>query len=642
MALRLVGSMQGLHLLLLENDASQAELIAQELVHLGPEHRIERVESLAALETAIADRRPDAVISELQLPAFSALEALAIVRASESDVPFVLLCTPLDEERAIEAMSRGAQDYVFKSGLARLVPALRRELAEAEARHENAASTAKLEEEEQRYRALIENSIDLVAIVDIDGTIGYTSPSHHHILGYQTAELAGRNAFTFLHPDDRQRVREIFESQAKFPTNSNAVEYRFRHNDGSWRWLESIGRNLFHHPAIGGVVITSRDITESRLLQEQLAQAERLSSIGRLAATVAHEFNNVLMGIQPFVDVIRRHGADREKIVSSTAMIATSVERGRNITQEILRFTQPATPSLQPVHTRQWLERLEQHLREILGTRHHLDLDAHDDPDMMADPGQMAQVVTNIVLNAREAMPSGGAIKIGLSTVQGARVFPFGVIPDTRRYVHISVEDSGSGIEREFLGTIFDPLYTTKKNGTGLGLAVAHQIVHRHEGYIFVESLPGSGTTLHLFIPTAESPAAAVHAPVQAEPSDGSERFNILLVEDDATVAEGIAEVLKLADHQVTVARTGRAAKLAVERREFDAIVLDVSLPDMSGFDVFHHARGIHPTLPVVFSTAHHEPAALESIIGESTHVAYLMKPYDVDALMEELRRVVR
>jgi two-component system cell cycle sensor histidine kinase/response regulator CckA len=632
-----------LNLLLIEDNPDDAALIERELARLGTSVRTHRVETEEELSAALASERWDAVIADYRLPSLTGMQALQMTRALDAEIPFILVSGTVEEEIAVEAMRQGAHDYIMKSNLVRLGPALRRELHEAGVRRERAAAIEAIKASEKRFRALIENGSDVIGIMSADGITRFTSPSSERVLGYRPEELLGTSPFERLHPDDVERLLTVFKEGVAQPGSLRRVEYRYRHKSGRWLWIESVAQNLLHEDEIRGVVVMSRDITERKLLQEQLADAERLSALGRLAATVAHEFNNVLMGIQPFCDVIRKISSDRPKVVNATNAMSGAVARGRRVTQDILRFTHPAHASLQKLDVLSWIDGYAGEVRQVLGDAHPLVLETPDEPmTITADAHQLTQVMMNLVLNARDASPAGGRIRITAERFCGARVFPFGVIPDDREYMHISVEDNGSGIEKEVLPRIFEPLFTTKRSGTGLGLAVAYQIVKQHDGYIFVESTRGSGTTFHLFIPSEarQTHTATPALPDTVLPSE-EQRLHVLLVEDDATVADGTASLLKFADHKVTVARDGATGLEYAASIPFDVAILDVNLPDMTGIEVFEQLRRTFPDLPIVFATAHYQPSALANVIGNAPAVACLMKPYDASALQREISRVV-
>ncbi len=495
---------------------------------------------------------------------------------------------------------------------------------------------------EERFRALVENSSDGIILLDRDGKIFYASPAVIRILGYAVDAVVGFDVFTLVHPDDLDSARERFHDVSAVDARPLLTELRCRHNDGSWRHLELLWSNRLDDPAVHAIVLNYRDVTERRQSEEerrrleaQLEQGRRISSLGRVAATIAHEFNNVLMGIQPFAEVIRRSAATDEKVQKAAGQIITSVARGKRVTQEILRFTQPAEPAFQSVVLSEWLQHLMPELRVLIGQRIEIHIEAPRHPiAARCDPAQLQQVITNLVINARDAMPNGGTITVIIADHGNERQFPFGRIPDGM--VLLAVRDTGSGMLPEVLESIFEPLFTTKRSGTGLGLAVAQQVIDRHGGTIRVESTPGEGTTFYILLPAA---AQASIQQIQRRINSSSVR-RVLLVEDEPAVASGIATLLEGEGIEVLAVERGGDAPDATVSFRPDAVILDLSLPDMSGLDVYVVLKTLVPDLPIIFSSGHADQAALEQQI-DSSSIAFLRKPYELEALLETLQKIV-
>jgi two-component system cell cycle sensor histidine kinase/response regulator CckA len=385
------------------------------------------------------------------------------------------------------------------------------------------------------------------------------------------------------------------------------------------RVLDSTGRPT----RVVGVV---QDVSDRRHLEDRLHQAERVSSIGRLAASTAHEFNNILMGVQPFAEVILRNSEHDARLHGAALQIVDVVARGKRVTQEILRFTRTPDPVRIVVDVASWLASAYGELWQIAGDRVAIGIEAEAGIRMQADPHQLRQVLTNLVSNARDAMPDGGAVMI-----RAAR---------SDRQILLTVMDNGVGMTTETMRMVFEPLFTTKNvGGTGLGLAVAHQIVERHNGRIWAESTVGVGTAFHLLIPAAADEEPATLPPAPSYPRDTTLR-RLLLVEDDAAVASGLVAVLQLDGIEVDVASCGLEAAARIESFVPDAVVLDVDLPDIDGFTVHDEIARRWPDLPVLFSTGHGD-AKLNHRLLDRPHVGYLVKPYDSETLLHALGKLV-
>jgi PAS domain S-box-containing protein len=392
---------------------------------------------------------------------------------------------------------------------------------------------------------------------------------------------------------------------------------------------------IYEEGEIAGAVVMFQDIAERKRLEKSLEQANRVASLGRVAATIAHEFNNVLMGIQPFAEVIGRNKAADERILKAAEQIIGSVNRGKRVTQSILRFTQPAEPSLQPVVLSDWLNQLVPELRALIGQRIVIDIDVPDRPiAVLCDSVQLQQVVTNLVINARDAMPDGGTITLTIADSGSGKHFPFGNIPP--EMVLLAVRDTGTGMSAAVQKNIFDPLFTTKRSGTGLGLAVAQQVVARHGGSIHVQSAPGAGTTFFILL---QATPPVTESEEKRREKDGR-IHRVLLVEDEPAVAEGIAALLEGEGIEVRLVKRGSDAQAAALSFHPEAVVLDVGLPDMNGWDVYLALRKTTPGLPIVFSSGHGDQGALERQ-ADASSVAFLRKPYDIDTLIDVLHKVI-
>ena len=485
----------------------------------------------------------------------------------------------------------------------------------------------------RNLQLLLESTVEGLITADLEGRCTLWNSAAANVLGRDHSEMHGANVQHILFGDAAASEPSI-TSVAKSGEVRTASRGMFQRSDGTQVPVEYSAAPVIDGGVSVGVVISFSDVSERRRLETKLEQADRLTSLGRLAATIAHEFNNVLMGISPFVEVIRR-GRNTEAALDH---IGRAVKRGKRITEDILRFTQPAQPVRIAFDIGPWIDNIGLEARTLLPPS--CTLECHVEPGLRinGDSNQLQQIFTNLVLNARDAMPSGGTATIDVRREPADARLPYATIEHPERYAHFTVRDTGCGMSPETLRHIFEPLFTTKKNGTGLGLPVAHQVVLRHEGEIYVESNPGSGTAFHIFLPLADD----VEARAEVLPAELPVTFThrVLLVEDDRTVAMGIALLLELEGLRVDVVDSGAQAIDAVEVNTPDVVVLDVGLPDMEGTNVYRAIAARRPELPVIFSTGHGDRAKLESLL-EQPHVAYLLKPYESGALLGAIRDVM-
>jgi PAS domain S-box-containing protein len=505
---------------------------------------------------------------------------------------------------------------------------------------ERAAAEETIRRLSHQSELVLNYAAEAIVSVDRNGKPIVTNPAAVKMTGFSVDEfLAAPTIHALIHHSRGDGTPYPLEDCPVLQTirdgvSRTAQEVYWRKSGESFA-VEYSSSPIYEANEIAGAVLIFQDITQRKRLEKQVEQAHRVSSLGRVAATIAHEFNNVLMGIQPFAEVIHRTAADDDKVQKAASQILGSVARGKRVTQEILRFTQPAEPAFQPVVLADWLQNLLPELRAMIGQRIEIEIEAVPRPVIArCDPTQLQQVLTNLVLNARDAMPNGGTITLILADHGHHGQFPFGTIPDGM--VLLAVRDNGSGMLPEVRRSIFEPLFTTKRHGTGLGLAVTQQVIDRHGGAIHVESAPGEGTTFFLLLP------AAVNAPERRakESASGISIRRVLLVEDEPAVARGITALLEGEGIEVLVVERGGDAPDAADSFRPDAVILDLSLPDISGLDVYVSLKTISPDLPIIFSSGHADHAALEHQIDSST-VAFLRKPYESAVLLETLQKVI-
>lgn len=512
------------------------------------------------------------------------------------------------------------------------------------ARDVNEARRVEAERERvtRSLQLLLESTVEGIYTLDLEGRCTMVNRAAARFIGLPATEIVGRYVHELVHertpngppaPIDDWFVRAVLLDGESRTSTSDV----YSRTEGTVVPVAYSAAPIIDNGQRVGAVVTFTDLTERRKLEAQLEQANRLTSLGRLAATVAHEFNNVLMGIAPFVEVIRRE-ISPQSVALALDHIGSAVKRGGRITEDILRFTQPAEPVRAPVDIDAWLSTVGVEARSLLGTRYEVQL--HTEKLWIeGDASQLHQIFMNLILNARDAMPDGGTITLTARHEREDAKFPFGAVDDPSRYVHLIAADTGCGMSEQTLRHAFEPLYTTKRSGTGLGLAVTHQVVRRHGGEIFIESARGTGTAFHIFLPRGNAPAELAVVSV-GERQVGGRAREILLVEDDPSVALGLTALLEAEGFVVRVAGTGREALASLREAPPDAVVLDVGLPDMDGKAVFAQISATYPVLPVIFSTGHTDRGGLEALLTRPS-IGYLLKPYDAEALLDTLEAVM-
>jgi PAS domain S-box-containing protein len=495
---------------------------------------------------------------------------------------------------------------------------------------EQRRATEELRRSETRYRTLIEEAKDIIFTCDVDGRITTLNHAFEEITGHRTVDWIGRHFGEILEPESVGKAAHHFkEILARHGTSLR--ESKLRAADGRTILIEGTARPLMNDGRIVGTIGISRDITERRRLENIVERSSRFTALGRLAATLAHEFNNVLMGMQTTIDVMQRRN-DRDDVRDNLATLRKAIDRGSHVTREVLRFTRIAEPRFATVDVEDLLRTSIEEIRSL--TSPHIDVQVQSPAAgtlyVSADSEQLQQVFANLALNARDAMPDGGTLIISATKYDSAS-------PDGKGMAAISFQDNGCGMGSDTTSLIFEPLFTTKRNsGTGLGLATAQQIVDRHGGRIDLETEPGHGARFTIVLPVvpAEQQPSETNAP-----GDHARVRRLLLVEDDELVAEGLAAVLELEGIEVAVATVGREAEPAVERFGPEAVVLDLNLPDIDGREVYRRLMKRWPDLPVIISSGHGDASAIKELTAGG-RAAFLLKPYDIETLLSTVEDV--
>lgn len=621
-------NLEGIRALLVEDNPGDARLFFELVRETGAGYlKLEHVDRLDKALSRLSNEHFDVVLLDLSLPDEQGLTTLLRTHAHAPKVPIVILTGLDDEAVAVRAVRAGAQDYLVKGRVDGdlLVRSMRYAT-------ERWRAVEALERREEHYRSLIEHSLDLISILNVDGTIRYVSPSHERVLGYPSDNLVGQNVFGFIHPDDVAGVKENFARQ----DGAASLECRFRHKDGSWRMLESFGRNLSHVPGVSGLVVNSRDVTDRKRLEEQLHHSQRLEAVGRLAGGVAHDFNNLLMIITGYSQMLLDGMHPGDPARADLEQVVKAAERATDLTRQLLAFSRRQVVRPVILNLNLLVHDMDRMLRRVIGED--IELNASFAPDLKtvrADPGRIEQVVLNIAVNARDAMPNGGKLTLETANLQIteelARAHP---TQKLGHYATLSMRDTGFGMDAGVLSRLFEPFFTTKENGTGLGLSTSYGIIKQSGGDIWVDSKPGQGTTFRIYLPVAEEPAEPVEAPRGSPVPGGAE--TILLVEDE----EGVRRVVEtmLTRHGYNVLSTGSCQEAMAFAEGYAGrihlLITDIVMPGMSGRTMAESLIAQRPETKVLYVSGYGGPIESETTTG------FLQKPFTTDELARKIREL--
>lgn len=653
-----------LRVLIIEDSTDDAELMVRELARGGFDPSWKRVETAEAMNEALENEAWDLVLTDFRLPRFGALAAIDVMRRREVDLPFLIVTDALGESAAVAAMKAGAHDVIMKDGLGRLMPAVERELREAGQRRKRRVAEEALRSSEAKFRRLIEESPDGVAVIR-DGRIVYVNPVIASTLGYTSADdLVGRPIHDFIHPDDAgmvaRRGRRIREGAGP----ARIQEMRFLRRDGGVVIAEVSPMSIEFDGAFA-IAIIARDVTEWKQMQARVLLADRMASVGILAAGVAHEINNPLAYVIANLDFLReeiprirkqlrdvqgdapsssgnvvsgvdgRCGADLREVEETLREAREGAERVKQIVRDLKTFSRIDEETRGPVDLRRVIEAAINMAWPGIRPRARLVKQIGDTPPVAANESRLSQVFLNLLINAAQALPEGESEKNEIRVV--ARV-------DGRGRAIVEVGDTGPGIPRAHLNRIFDPFFTTKPVGvgTGLGLSICHSIVSGLGGKVEVETRLGQGTTFRVILSACSAESRGTNGlPAPGAPAR-ARRGRILVIDDEPALGAALRRALS--DHDVEVAHGGREGLDRLAQGDgYDLVLCDIIMPGMTGMDVYDMLRDARPDFlsRIVFMSSGACTARAQAFLARK-EILCLEKPLDMKQLRDLVAERVR
>ncbi|MGA8150250.1 MAG: PAS domain S-box protein [Terriglobales bacterium] len=502
-----------------------------------------------------------------------------------------------------------------------------------------------LRRSESRYRSLVQSAVYSIYRSNMEGQFLDVNPALVSMLGYDSAEeVLALDPRADVFADSRELARLMCDFQSG--SRLDNIEVRWKRKDGKGITVRLSGRVVNSLDGTPVLEIIAEDVTEQRVLENQFRQAQKMEAVGRLAGGVAHDFNNLLMVISGYTEVLLERTESRNPLYPKIQAIHQATERATSVTRQLLAFSRKQMLELKVIDVNTIVADMERLLRPLIGEDVELQTRlAGDLGRTRADAGQIEQVIMNLVVNSRDAMPNGGRIAVQTANVTLDK-------DDLRReysyiqpgsYVKLSVSDNGHGMDKETQTRIFEPFFTTKEKGkgTGLGLSTVYGIIKQSGGYVLVQSEVGQGTTFRIYLPRVEEAAQpSSQVPVPLELNGGSE--TVLLVEDEESVRELVRETLEAKGYNVLQAENGAAALRLTQQYSdpIDMLITDVVMPGMSGRELSARLSASHPYTKVLYLSGYTEDAIVhEGVLEPGT--AFLQKPFTLHALARKIREVL-
>ena len=589
-------------------------------------------------EVALRRAEYDLIISDFTLPSYDGLSALSLAREVRPETPFVFFSGSIGEDIAVDSLQHGAVDYVLKQRPSRLVSAVRRALR-------NAEEHARLQQAEQIIReqgALLDKASDAILVCDLSGQIIFWNKGAQQVYGWTNDEALGKNVLQLLFKGIlTSQVEEIFKNiiaqdewggeLPKITKDGRRVIVQAR----STLIRDEQGRTK-------SILIINTDVTERKLLEEQFLRAQRLESLGALVSGIAHDLNNALTPILIGTNILRGETLSTEA-ESILGTMESSAKRGAEMVRQVLAFARGGDSGKAIIYVDQLVKEMGKIITDTFpkNIECRVKVDANCNP-VSGSPTQLHQVLMNLCVNARDAMPDGGALTLAtknvrLNTAEAAKI-P-GVQPGN--YLCFSVADTGTGIPAAQLEKIFQPFFTTKTadKGTGLGLSTSLSIAKNHGGFMTVESEIGCGTEFKLFLPAVIGTAAGEAAP-QKPSLPGGNGECVLVIDDEEAMLALVRTTLENYHYRVITAASGPEAvvRLAEKTDDVNLVITDIEMPFMDGFAVINALRKIKPNLKIIVATGSKQEKAVD---GRGLHTdAFIYKPFTTEKLLTTVHEV--
>jgi PAS domain S-box-containing protein len=591
----------------------------------------------------------DLLLLDMVIPDMNGYQILDYVNGCQYDLLTIVITGNASIESAVTALRKGAYDYLkkpfeYEELLKRVGNALQHKKLAVEKKIIN----GKLVRSEERYQYLVQNSPDLIYILDADGRFTFANITVQRVLGFAPDYLQDKPFAAIVHEDDAPRAGCCITAQQGQRTETVHMQLKFRLNESSDRFklfeIEHTPIELTPPDApdkVFGTYGVARDITYRKQLEDQLHHAKKMEAIGTLAGGIAHDFNNILMGIMGYTSLILAELDAAAPYYAKLQSIEQHVRSGANLTRQLLGFARGGKYDVRPVNINDVLEKTSQMFGR---TKKEISIRSTYEPALWTvevDTGQIEQVLLNLYVNAWHAMPEGGCLFVATENIVVAESLAEQFSLPRGDYVRITVRDTGIGMDEETRQRVFEPFFTTKGSelGTGLGLASAYGIIKNHSGNISVASQKGQGTTFTIFLPATTKPVAQEETPAGVI-LPGTE--TVLLVDDEQTMIDVSIEILEALGYTAMAALSGREALLtyAGNNGSIDIVIADLIMPEMGGGELCQQIRALNPRAKILISSGYSIEGDAAKALRQHCN-GFIQKPFAIRDLSHKLREIL-
>lgn len=511
----------------------------------------------------------------------------------------------------------------------------------------NAKAIRQIMESEERFRTLSENSPDIIYTIDNTGVITYVNPAAKEIMGYAAEDVIGRHFLDFIRKDESKLLLQAIDRIKRDKRTVQNFEGRLLAKDGSDKLFNMSGApNLNAAGEMTGIVGTLKDVTEQRKLERQLHQASKMNALGRLTGGISHDFNNILQAISAYNQLLTMKKTDADPDWKYLMNINGLTKRATDLINQLLIFSSKVESTLVPIDVNREIRNYHELLVSTLPKTITMNLNLAADLRLVnGDTAQLGQVIMNLAVNAKDAMPNGGELLIETENIElTAPLDRDNAKISAGHYILCRISDTGCGIEKENLEHIFEPFFTTKDagKGTGIGLSVVYGIMKNHDGYIFCSSEAGKGTTFELYLPTLDIAIAEETQETRQSPDLSKGHETILLVDDEPSLLETGRELLSYLGYKVLTATSGEEALEIIKREAMGIgiVIMDLMMPGMGGEKCLAEILKIYPAMKVMIASGYTASVKTEDILKTGA-VAFIQKPYYIEDMSRKIREIL-
>ncbi|MBN1397505.1 MAG: response regulator [Bacteroidetes bacterium] len=631
-----------LSILLLEDDPSSIRLFSRKVQSAPVEIVVKEARNRETFLKELELSKFDCIVIDYVVPDISGIEALRFIKEMAPDTPTIIYTGSVGEEKAVECMKEGASEFLLKTNSIRLVPAILSVVNQKREHEARLQAEEAQKQSEARFRSLAETSPAAIFIYQGEKFV-YVNSAAEQLTGYTNEELLNKTFWELTHPDYLEMIKQRKLAQRKGETVPSRYEFRIIAKDGIERWVDFAASSI-QFEGIQASLGIALDTTNQRMLEQQIRQVQKMESVSTLAEGVAHDFNNVFNIILGYASMTEVHLNEPDKLKNDIKTILDASARGAALVRQLVTLSGKAKIGNEQID----INTIINEIVSLLLSTFPKTIEVVSDIGRTSfianvNRSQFHQALLSVAMNAKDAMPNGGTLKFSTKRITGKKLQHRNPKAGANEYVHITISDTGKGMDEKTKTRVFDPFFTTKEkgDGVGLGLSVVYGIIESHQGFVDIDSAVDQGTTIHIFIPIISSPKFAPQVKEEYVKINGGSE-TLLVVEDESTLREFLRVILEEKGYTVLMASDGsEGVELFNDNRDKVALVIsDLGMPKLDGLGLLRKIQEIKPDVKVIVTSGLIDPERTTEILNAGAR-EFLAKPYSGRELLLCVREIL-